>query len=342
MNSLEHPNISPSSSVYQALMQGRLEELGLSRCSFSGILQQLAGIQETVQPSIDNPVALIFSGSHDFVQHHYPNLLYHQENLFSNIINKESSVIKLAKNNCKVKLVDVGFQSDYRQYLNFWLRMEELMELPGHWEPSSDFSRVTSLSNKLVRKAMKEGARLTDKFFQRGSNTLVLTDLGPASWFSSYALAQALSISSFSISELDALLQHKFGDLAPDAQRLSRKLNLPLRNNPKSNDALTLMSLYGSTELAMLTGAILKGASLKMTLVLDGFTSQLAAKIAETFHENASDYCLFAHLNRNRFVEHTVFTKGMLHISDVDFLQMDGSNGVFALQVLRQYCNLLT
>jgi len=45
----------------------------------------------------------------------------------------------------------------------------------------------------------------------------------------------------------------------------------------------------------MITGAILKAASLKMTILIDGFIVTAALLAAHAINKNVIEYCIFAH-----------------------------------------------
>jgi nicotinate-nucleotide--dimethylbenzimidazole phosphoribosyltransferase len=135
-------------------------------------------------------------------------------------------------------------------------------------------------------------------------------------------------------------LSLRFGDAAPQAERLIRKLNLPLKNHPKTNDPVTLIGLYGSTELAMITGAILKAASLKMAVVLDGVTPILASRLSSLIHENSLDYCFFVEDKADSTSQLLNYSDAAPILSNVKSGQQDGTNGIIALNSLIQYCDL--
>jgi nicotinate-nucleotide--dimethylbenzimidazole phosphoribosyltransferase len=260
----------------------------------AALLSRIAAIQQTIKPVITRPVAMVFGSNHGVILPHFPEIALEADAVLTNILGKDDPVFGVMPKDMHLRIVDAGLGPAYRNFLNFWLHMEELMELPGHWDPSEDFTNQRAMNTKSCRKAMKEGARLADKHHQRGSNLLALGTLGKMSIPAALALTAA--IHEQSIQEVLPVADWKrfFPNLKTDPERVWRKLSLPLKNNPKTRDPVTLLSLYGAPDLAMMTGAILKAAALKMAIVLDGVGALVAANVARRLHPEVSGYLFSA------------------------------------------------
>ena len=72
-----------------------------------------------------------------------------------------------------------------------------------------------------------------------------------------------------------------------------------MANNHDKIDAdqpeLSILATFGGFEIAMMAGAMLKAAELRMIVLVDGFIASAALLAASRLNPNVLDYCLFAH-----------------------------------------------
>ena len=66
------------------------------------------------------------------------------------------------------------------------------------------------------------------------------------------------------------------------------------------NSPMEALATFGGFEIAMITGAILKAAELKMTILIDGFIVTSALLVAQAICENVLDYCIFSHTSNEQ------------------------------------------
>jgi len=62
-----------------------------------------------------------------------------------------------------------------------------------------------------------------------------------------------------------------------------------------ASDAFTILRCVGGFEIAMITGAYLKAAELKMVVLVDGFITTAALLLARQLNPVVQDYCFFSH-----------------------------------------------
>jgi nicotinate-nucleotide--dimethylbenzimidazole phosphoribosyltransferase len=333
--------ISPRDASAEAAMKDRMFLQALQPQLADVNIYQIAGIQGTTHPKLQNPTLLLFGSVHGFTVEHFPEIHIQQENLVSNILNKESAVNKNLNGTIQLKLVDAGLHGAYRNYLNFWLYLDELMELPGHWEGSRNVTTERAMASKDVKKAMKEGARLVDKYHQKGSNCLILSAVGKSSWFSVQLLAALYRQQGLKGLITSLHLMEQFPNQQIDAKRLLRKLRLAFKRNPITHDALTQIGLYGGPDIAMLVGAILKAASLKITIVADGQAAVIATLLAEQFHPNAPQYVIIADKLPPAFVNPYLMEWSKVPVFTRSLRFYDGTAGAWAVHHLQNRLNQL-
>src|SRR6185437_5846614 len=83
-----------------------------------------------------------------------------------------------------------------------------------------------------------------------------------------------------------------------EALRLAFRLHSPvIAANP---DALTILSLVGGFEIAMIVGAMLGSAEKRMVILVDGFIATSALLLARLIQPDIRDYCFFSHTSGER------------------------------------------
>src|SRR5690606_12910898 len=65
-------------------------------------------------------------------------------------------------------------------------------------------------------------------------------------------------------------------------------------------DPLRVLQTFGGFEIAMIAGAILKAASLKMIVMIDGFIVSAALLVASKINKTVLDYCIFCHTSEEK------------------------------------------
>jgi nicotinate-nucleotide--dimethylbenzimidazole phosphoribosyltransferase len=82
-------------------------------------------------------------------------------------------------------------------------------------------------------------------------------------------------------------------------QRIEHKKNIIRKSIEKHEidpeDPLAVLSTFGGFEIAMITGAMLQAAQLKMVVLVDGFIATAALLVAYKLYPEILDYCIFCH-----------------------------------------------
>ncbi|HSC37900.1 MAG TPA: nicotinate-nucleotide--dimethylbenzimidazole phosphoribosyltransferase [Chitinophagaceae bacterium] len=68
----------------------------------------------------------------------------------------------------------------------------------------------------------------------------------------------------------------------------------------KSPSPHTILQHWGGFEIAMMTGAFLQAAALKMIIVVDGFITTAALLLAQLIDKRVTDYCIFGHTSNEK------------------------------------------
>ena len=96
-----------------------------------------------------------------------------------------------------------------------------------------------------------------------------------------------------------------------------------------------IMQHFGGFELAMMTGAYLRAASLGMIIVVDGFISTAALLIANLIEPGVREHCLFAHCSGEKGHEQMLSHLDAKPLLRLNMRLGEGSAAALAIPLLR-------
>ena len=278
---------------------GRLEELAL----------QIGLIQNTLSPSISNPHIVVFAGDHGIAAtglvNPYPQAVTAQ--MVLNFVNGGAAINVLCKqNNIALKVVDAGVNYDFDQSLNIY--HEKIAKA------TKNYLQEPAMTEQQCKEAIAKGSIIVEELFNEGCNCIGFGEMGIGNTSAASLIMSA--IAGIPVEECvgrgtgsnDEQLKIKIVTLIKvfDKHQLSLLTHQPLK----------LLTAIGGFEIAMITGAFLKAAELKMIIVVDGFIITAALLIAKTLSEN--DPSLPAFIKWGLVYAHTSGEQG--HQKMLDFL----------------------
>ncbi len=260
---------------------GQLEDIAL----------QVGLIQESQNPEIIHPHIIVFAGDHGIAKTGLVSA-YPQEVTAQMVLNFLSGGAAInvfcRQHNIVLKVVDAGVNLDWNDSITDDNFINASIG-PG----TKNYLDELAMSAEDVQKAMEEGSRIVEKIFAFGCNTIGFGEMGIGNTSSASLIMSA--ITGIPIEECvgkgagvnDDQLQTKMHTLKSvfDKHRSSLSTNQPIE----------ILTAVGGFEIAMMTGAYLKAADLKMIIVVDGFISTSALLCARLFQPNISAFCIFAH-----------------------------------------------
>ncbi|WP_372646125.1 nicotinate-nucleotide--dimethylbenzimidazole phosphoribosyltransferase, partial [Ancylomarina sp.] len=128
-----------------------------------------------------------------------------------------------------------------------------------------------------------------------GSNIIGFGEMGIANTSSAAVILHLLSNI-----ELSACVGRGTGWDDEGLQRKYEILGRALSKYRGTNAAEEVLTYFGGFEIVMITGAMLKAAELKMTIMVDGFITTSALLAASKMHPNILDYCIFTHKSQEK------------------------------------------
>lgn len=250
---------------------------------------QIGMIQNTDQPSLDQPTILVFTGDHGIAKKREVNS-YPQEvtaQMVYNFINEGAAINVFCKqHHIALKIVDAGVNHDFEN-------------TPGIIHAKIDFGTQNyqekpAMTIAQCTEAIQKGADLVTETFNGGCNTIGFGEMGIGN-----TSAASLLMSYFTKIPVAECVGSGTG-LDTSAIKIKQQILSEVYQKYTPSSPLETLTTFGGFEIAMITGAILKAAELKMTIIMDGFIVTSALLAAHAMHQNVLDYCIFAHTSEEQ------------------------------------------
>lgn len=253
---------------------GRLEEIAL----------HLGLIQATLEPALRSPTVVVFAGDHGFACEGvspFPPEVTPQ--MVANFLAGGAGINVFARQaGLAVRVVDAGVAAALHPH-------PDLIDLKVR-AGTRNALHEPALTDSEVAVCLIRGADLASTLAAQGCNALLPGEMGIAN-----SSAAALLTSALADLPLDRCVGIGAGhDPAGLARKLAVLTRVQLRH-PEARAPLAALAAFGGCEIAMMAGAILQAASLRMLVVVDGLIATAAALVAVRLAPAARDYMLFAH-----------------------------------------------
>ncbi|MEI6866188.1 nicotinate-nucleotide--dimethylbenzimidazole phosphoribosyltransferase [Flavicella sp.] len=254
-----------------------------------GVLESIAiqvgCIQNVLNPKIAKPTIVVFSGDHGVVKNH-PISTFPQEvtsQMVMNFLQGGAAINVFSKlNNIKLKIVDSG--------VNFIFPTDKNLIDAKISMGTDDYTQNSAMSIENSNLALKKGAEIVTKIYSEGCNTIGFGEMGIGNTSSA-----ALLMSSFTGLPIDECTGKGTGHTSEGLLQKIEILKKAKSLHKAQENPIQILSNFGGFEIAMITGAFLRAAELKMTLVVDGFIVTSALLTAHAINKNVLDYCVFSH-----------------------------------------------
>lgn len=288
------------------------------------VAEQLCLIQQTLQPQIRRPQMAVFAADHGVAAEGvsaFPQAVTAQ--MVHNFLTGGAAI------NCfcstlgwQLAVVNAGVATP----------------LPTHQAlidravvcGTANLAVEAALSISECERALLAGAALAEGWASAGSNLLACGEMGIANTTTAAALLAALTGWS-----ADDCVGRGTGidDLA-----LARKrdvVNCGLARLPAGADPVRVLSEVGGAEIAMMAGAMLGAARLRMAILVDGFIATVAALVAVRLAPACRSYLLFGHCSaegaHRRLLDHL----GGRPLLQLDLRLGEGTGAALALPLLQ-------
>ncbi len=299
-----------------------------------GMLEDLAlkigCIQNTLTPSISKPNIIVFAGDHGIAEkgevNPFPQEVTAQ--MVYNFVNGGAAInIFSETNSIQLHIVDAGVNHSFPEELNI---INAKMEFG-----TKNYQNEPAMNIQQCENAIKTAGDIVSKIHSEGCNTIGFGEMGISNTSSA-----ALLMAYFTNSSITECVGSGTGLNSDGINKKGQILSEVYHKHNPANP-IEALATFGGFEIAMLCGAILKAAELKMTIVIDGFIVTSALLVAQAINPNVINYCVFAH-NSNE--------QG--HIKMLEFLNVtpllslglrlgEGTGAALAIPILRASVNFL-
>jgi nicotinate-nucleotide--dimethylbenzimidazole phosphoribosyltransferase len=300
---------------------GRLETLAC----------QVAGIVGQARPRLTERLVFVLAGDHGVTAEGvsaYPSDVTAQ--MVYNFVRGGAAINVLTRHvGARVIVVDMGVDA-------------ELGALPGLVSRkirrgTHNFAQQPAMTGDEARGCIESGIALVEAEITRGHSWVVTGDMGIGNTTASSAIVAAMT--GVAVERVTGAGTGVTGAaLARKAAVIKQALD---RHQPRTQDALDVLTKVGGFEIGGLAGIILGAAARRCPVVLDGLIATAAALLAVSLVPAVRDYLIAGH----RSVEpgHTVALQalGLEPILDLELRLGEGTGGVLALPVLEAACRLL-
>ena len=254
---------------------GRLEELAV----------QLAGITGRVRQRLPSKAVILMAGDHGVVEEGvsaFPQSVTTQ--MVTNFLAGGAAINVLARNaGAHVTVVDIGVAADLAQHPDLVVRKV------GYG--TSNLAAGPAMTPDDAAQAIEAGFASVDEELARGAGLIATGEMGIGNTTASSAIVSVLlGRPPSEVVGLGTGLDE--GQLSEKAAVIERAISF---NSPDPGDPLEVLAKLGGYEIAGLAGVILRAASERLPILLDGFITSAAALIAARLCPAATGYMIASH-----------------------------------------------
>jgi nicotinate-nucleotide--dimethylbenzimidazole phosphoribosyltransferase len=284
---------SPERSIIGALqnaINNKTKPLG-SLGRIERLAVQIGCIQQSTTPMLSKPHILVVAADHGIAEEGvsaYPQEVTAQ--MVVNYLSGGAAINVFARNNgLSVMIVDAGVKGHIPVPTHL---LGELMHAKvAHG--TRNFAREAAMSLDEALKALETGATIVRDLHSDGVNCIGFGEMGIGNTSAAAALMAALCDEPMEMcvgrgTGLDDEKFHHKIEVLRDALEFHR---------PFITQPLDALARVGGFEIAMICGAALQAAELRMVILVDGFIASAAILLASKLFPAMLDYCVFSHIS---------------------------------------------
>ena len=329
--------IEPLNKSLRPAIEKRLNSLTKPLGSL-GMLEAIATklglIQQTTTPKIEKKRVYVFASDHGITEENVS--AYPKEVTREMVINflKGGAAINVFSqlSNAEVVVVDAGIDYDFER--NHSLLSQLLIKKVGFG--TKNFAKEPAMSNKQAIDAIEFGYELAEAAKKDTVDILVLGDMGIGNTTVAAAICVAAGFNPDEIIDIGTEI---------DDDTLKRKKRVILDavslHNPNPKDAIDIIQKVGGFCIAEMVGVILRAASLRIPVVLDGFPVTSAAVLANIINPSAKEYLLAGHVSKVKGHRPLLKALNLEPILKLDMRLGEGTGGALALHIIEAAANIM-
>jgi nicotinate-nucleotide--dimethylbenzimidazole phosphoribosyltransferase len=293
------------------------------------ISERLCGIQQTLEPVIDQKAILVMAGDHGVVEEGVS--AYPQEvtpAMVQTFLVGGAGINAISRQvGADVWVVDMGIIPELDAT---GLKGAERLVVKKIGNGTASFTKGPAMSHQNAEKALQVGFEQASKRVENGAEILGTGDMGIGNTTPSAAIGAVITGAS-----LDEMVGRGTG---VDDAGLAHKRDIVRRgietNTPLPEDGLDVLAKVGGFEIGGIAGTILAAAFHQRAVVVDGFISTAGALIAHTLCPTVKDYLFAGHCSQE--AGHRIRLKhlGLEPILDLGMRLGEGTGAALAMGVM--------
>jgi nicotinate-nucleotide--dimethylbenzimidazole phosphoribosyltransferase len=276
---------------------GRLEEIAL----------QAGLIQGTMNPQLSRPHIVVFAGDHGIAAtgqvNPYPQSVTAQ--MVLNFITGGAAInVFCRQHQLGLTVVDAGVNFDFDTSLvaagSGSPVRADISLFPGKLLThkigygTKNYLETVAMTSEELDRALQAGGEIVAGLHADGCNCIGFGEMGIGNTSSaSLIMSYVTGIPVEECAGRGTGVSDEQLEIKKEVLREAFRRHLPaVAAKP---DAETILTHVGGFEIAMMTGAFLKAAELRMIILVDGFIATAALLMARLIREDVQDYCIFSH-----------------------------------------------
>ena len=319
---------APSRADLQAALDAKAKPLG-SLGRLEELAMQLGMLQGTMRPVVHDPVVAVFAGDHGAAHavSAFPTSV--TAAMVGVYLGGGAAINLLAREaGARLLVVDAGVAVELQPHPG----LIAAKVAPG----TQDWTRGPAMSADDVRRALQRGGDVLDRLADGGTTVVALGEMGIGNTASAALLAHK-------VAGLPLLVGRGAGLDEAGLERKQAAVALGSARTGLSLRPEQALAEYGGFEIAMLVGAIRRGAQRGVCLVIDGVIVTAAALVAATM-DGAGPVqaaCVFAHRSAEPGHDAMLAYLGAHPLLDLGLRLGEGTGAALAIPLLRVACAVL-
>jgi len=296
---------------------GRLESLAL----------QLGMILETTTPTIVNPEIYVFAADHGLTKHGtsaFPSAVTAQ--MVQNFLNGGAAINVLARqHHIGLKVVDAGVNANFEPNKNLLDRKVRMGSRDALTEPA--------MTPEECQTALNYGMSIAENM---AGNLLIVGEMGIGN-------TSAASLLLAKLGNLPIATCIGRGTGLDDLGLANKQaiLSQVLARHDAAKSPFDILAALGGLEIAMMAGALIKAASLRKVLLIDGFIASSALLVAEKLAPNTAQFAIFAHKSAEAGHIEMLKLLNANPLLEMDLRLGEGSGAALAYPLLVSACAIM-
>lgn len=324
------PIAAPANPELSARLQAALDNKTKPKGSLGrleGLALRLGLIQGRLLPALEQPQILVFAADHGLAAQGvsaYPSTVTAQ--MVHNFLRGGAAINVFARQHgLALQVVDAGVDADFAPAAGLLDRKIRRGTRNALHQPAMTATEC--------RQALARGMELLDTL---PGNLLVVGEMGIGN-----TSAASLLLARLGRVPLAECTGRGTGLDDAALARKHRVLEQVLARHKPARTPLAALAALGGLEIAMMAGALIRAASQRRILLMDGFIAGVALLVAEQLAPGTRQYAIFGHRSAEPGHRHLLRLLDAEPLLELDLRLGEGSGAVLAYPLLQSACALL-